>query len=72
MINFKTEPMSFENPNDENILKIWEEYSTNKPIPKNKLGIRPGLMSTSNAIEIVYIYGYPNGFKIEKDGNKNN
>ena len=26
----------------------------------------------SNAIEIVYIYGYPNGFKIEKDGNKNN
>ena len=66
--------MSFENPNDENILKIWEEYYSklNKPIPKNKLGINPGLMSTSNAIEIVYIYGHPNGFKIEKDENQNN
>ena len=66
--------MSFENPNDENILKIWEEYysNLNKPIPKNKLGVNPGLMSTSNAIEIVYIFCYPNWFKIEKDGNKNN
>ena len=68
---FKSKPMSFENPDDENILKIWEEYYSkiNKPIPKNKLGINPGLMSISNAIEIVYIYGYPNGFKIEKNEN---
>ena len=69
---FKAEPMSFENPNDENILKIWEEYysNLNKPIPKNKLGINPGLMSRSEAIEIVYIYGLPNGYKSKNDKNE--
>ena len=68
---FKAKPMIFENPYDENILKIWKDYYSklNKPIPKNKLGINPGIMSKSNAIEIVYIYGHPNGIKIEKDGN---
>ena len=62
---FKAQPMKFEDPSNEEIAKIWQEYylKINKPIPHNKLGINPGLMSTSNAIEIVYIYGLPNGYK---------
>ncbi|MBH83678.1 MAG: hypothetical protein CMP70_03265 [Flavobacteriales bacterium] len=62
---FKAQPMIFEDPNNEKITKIWQEYylSINKPIPHNKLGVNPGLMSISNAIEIVHIYGHPSGYE---------
>ena len=66
--SLKAQPMIFEDPNNEKIAKIWQEYylSINKPIPHNKLGVNPGLMSISNAIEIVHVYGHPSGYEPKK------
>jgi hypothetical protein len=32
-------------------------------IPENELGINPGIMSLSNQIEVVHVYGIPTGMK---------
>ena len=42
-----------------------EEYYSDLgvKIPHNKLGINPGVMSLSDKIEIVHIYGIPDGMK---------
>ena len=46
-------------------LEIWKEYYSklNINIPEKKLGINPGVMSISEKIEIVHIYGNPSGMQ---------
>jgi hypothetical protein len=41
-----------------------------RPIPHDKLGINPGMMSISDAIEIVYLYGFPDGYETKKSENE--
>lgn len=69
---FKAKPMIFESQFDKNIVKIWIDYynKLDRPIPHDKLGINPGMMSISDAIEIVYIYGLPDGYESKKSENE--
>ena len=62
---FKLQPMTFLNPENNDTLQIWKDYYSklNIPIPQNKSGINPGIMSISEKIEMVYFYGIPDGMK---------
>jgi len=60
---FRLQPMTFLHPETKETLSIWKEYYSDLKveIPQNKLGINPGIMSLSDKIEIVHIYGIPDG-----------
>ena len=55
--------MTFLNPLNNDTLEIWKEYyqNLNIDIPEKELGINPGIMSISNKIDIIKIYGKPDG-----------
>ena len=60
---FKLQPMTFLHPETKDTLQAWKDYysALEVKIPQNKLGINPGIMSLSKKIEIVHIYGIPDG-----------
>ena len=60
---FKLQPMTFLHPETKDTLQAWKDYysALEVRIPQNKLGINPGIMSLSKKIEIVHIYGIPDG-----------
>jgi hypothetical protein len=62
---FQLQPMTFLHPETKDTLSIWKEYysSLKMKIPQNELGINPGIMSLSENIEIVHIYGTPDGMR---------
>ena len=62
---FNLQPMTFLHPETKDTLAVWKEYYSElkAEIPQNKLGINPGIMSLSENIEIVHIYGIPDGMK---------
>ena len=62
---FQLQAMTFLHPDSGDTLQTWIDYylELEVEIPHNKLGINPGVMSLSDKIEIVHIYGIPNGMK---------
>jgi len=62
---FLLKPMTFKDLDTGNFNPVWVEYykNLNVKIPEGKLGINPGGISLSDKIDIVHIYGYPNGWK---------
>ena len=62
---FQLQPMTFLHPDNGDTIQAWKDYYSNLriKIPQNKPGINPGLMSLSNKIKIVHIYGIPNGMR---------
>ena len=62
---FQLKPMTFLHPKTKDTLKVWKEYYSdlNTNIPEGNPGINPGIMSLSNKIEIVHIYGIPSGME---------
>jgi aspartate carbamoyltransferase regulatory subunit len=58
---FELKPMTFLHPKTKDTLKVWKKYYSdlNTNIPERNPGINPGIMSLSNKIEIVHIYGIP-------------
>ena len=62
---FQLQPMTFLHPDNSDTLQTWKNYYSGLgvDIPQNQLGINPGIMSLSNKIEIVRIYGIPDGMK---------
>jgi len=62
---FNLQLMTFLHPETKDTLGTWKEYYSElkAEIPQNKLGINPGIMSLSEKIEIVHIYGIPDGMK---------
>ena len=62
---FKLEPMTFLHPQNHETLQTWKDYYAELQIeiPENELGINPGIMSLSKKIEIVHLYGIPNGMR---------
>tara|TARA_B100001250_G_scaffold395658_1_gene400797 strand:- start:111 stop:803 length:693 start_codon:yes stop_codon:yes gene_type:complete len=62
---FNLNPMTFLHPEGKDTLKTWKEYYYNLgiEIPQNKPGINPGIMSLSQKINIVHIYGIPDGMQ---------
>ena len=61
---FELQPMTFLHPETKDTLKIWKKYYSDLgvKIPQNKLGINPGIMSLSDKIEVVHVYGIPENF----------
>ena len=62
---FQLKPMTFLHPNNKDTLPVWKEYYSdlNTNIPEGNPGINPGIISLSNKIEIVHIYGIPSGME---------
>ncbi len=61
---FKLSPMTFKDPETNKTFPAWQKYykKLQVNIPEDKLGINPGSISCSKAINIVYVYGYPSGW----------
>jgi hypothetical protein len=61
---FALKPMTFKDPETNLTFPIWEKYfeDLNSPIPEGALGINPGGISPSKFIEIVHLYGMPDGY----------
>ena len=64
---FQLNNMTFLHPETKDTINIWKEYykSLGIKIPENELGINPGIMSLSDKIDIVHIYGTPDGMNKE-------
>ena len=60
---FDMYPMTFIDPNTDETMDIWIDYynKLNIKLPEGEKGINPGIMSISEKIEIVHIYGTPDG-----------
>jgi hypothetical protein len=58
---FKLQPMTFKDPDTEQILPAWQEYFSDLsvPVPEGQPGINPGSISRSPILTIVYLYGTP-------------
>ena len=61
--------MTFINPKTQKTMDVWRDYyqKLNIEVPEGKLGINPGIMSLSNKIDIVHIYGYPMNIEINHE-----
>jgi hypothetical protein len=57
--------MTFIDPDTHQTFPVWETYFADLgvPIPEGKPGINPGLMSRSNKLDIVHVYGVPEGWE---------
>ncbi|MBN1598204.1 MAG: hypothetical protein JW894_07910 [Bacteroidales bacterium] len=64
---FKLSPMTFKIPGSDEFFPQWVEYykELGEEIPEGEPGINPGSISRSDAIEIVYIYGNPDGWQVQ-------
>ena len=62
---FALNPMTFNEPGTNTPFIHWVDYyeKLEQPIPEGKLGLNPGGMSQSKAIDIVYVYEKPTGMK---------
>jgi hypothetical protein len=58
---FKLQPMTFKDPDTEDILYAWQAYFSDLgvPVPEGLPGINPGSISRSPALTVVYLYGTP-------------
>jgi len=56
---FKLQPMTFKDPDTGDTFSVWREYflELNVPIPEDRPGINPGVISRSPALTIVHVYG---------------
>ena len=66
---FELQAMTFIDPTTNKPMDIWKDYynKLKLDIPEGKLGINPGIMSISNKIDIVHIYGYPTNIEIDDE-----
>ncbi len=62
---FKLNPMTYKAPGEEEFFPEWADYfnSLGVQIPENLPGLNPGSISRSDKIEIVYAFGFPDGYK---------
>ena len=60
---FLVKPMTFNEPGTDSPFVHWVDYyeELGYPIPEGKLGLNPGSMSQSEAIDLVFIFDKPNG-----------
>ena len=60
---FSLKPMTFNEPGTDIPFVHWVEYyeDLEHPIPEGELGLNPGGMSRSDAIEIIHVYEKPTG-----------
>ena len=56
---FKLKPMTFNDPDTEELFSVWKDYyaDLNAPVPQGRPGLNPGGISRSAALNIVHRYG---------------
>ena len=61
---FYLDSMTFKDPDTGDFNPAWVEYykNLNVKIPEGEAGINPGGISLSDKIEIIHVYGYPDGW----------
>jgi len=62
---FAAAPMTFVDPDTHQTFPVWETYFADLgvPIPEGEPGINPGLISRSDQLDIVHMYGVPEGWE---------
>jgi hypothetical protein len=62
---FDLNAMTFKNPDTGDFNPAWVEYykNLNVEIPEGEPGINPGGISLSDKIDIVHVYGFPDGWE---------
>jgi uncharacterized protein YycO len=62
---FDLNPMTFKAPKSNKVFPIWQKYFDDLKIevPEGKPGLNPGGISLSPKLNIVYVYGKPDGWK---------
>lgn len=62
---FEPKPMTFVDPSSKETFPVWSTYfnELGVAIPEGELGLNPGGISLSDEIEIVHVYGNPEGFQ---------
>lgn len=62
---FRLKPMTFKSPGSSDFFPEWKDYFDllDIEIPEGEPGLNPGGISLSDRIEIVHVYGYPDGYK---------
>ena len=66
---FRLFPMTYKDPASKETFPIWADYfkELNIDIPEGQPGLNPGGMSKSRYVDIVHVYGNPDGYKAPKD-----
>ena len=61
---FQPQPMTYNDPVTGELFPVWAEYfqELNAPVPEGEPGLNPGGMSRSAFVEIVHVYGRPEGY----------
>jgi hypothetical protein len=62
---FRLDPMTFKAPGENTYFPAWKKYfeDLGVKIPENEPGLNPGGISKSDKIEIVHVFGFPDGYK---------
>ncbi len=68
---FQLRPMTYKDPETKKTFPVWLDYfkKLEKFIPEGQPGLNPGSMSRSIYLDIVHIYGSPEGFRGMRKGN---
>lgn len=62
---FQLKPMTFKDPKTGKLARVWAEYFAGLGVkaPEGALGINPGAMSQSHALDLVVQFGLPDGYQ---------
>jgi len=62
---FQLFPMTFKPENSSSFFEPWKQYYNDlgQPIPQGKPGLNPGGISRSQELEVIKVYGYPEGWQ---------
>ena len=62
---FQLGPMTFKDPDTGKTFPAWTDYyaKLNAVIPEGEPGLNPGGLSRSSKVDIVYVYGAPDGWR---------
>ena len=64
---FELKPMTYNDPATKSIFPVWKSYfeAMKVAVPEGEPGLNPGGISRSDKIEIVHVYGIPQGMVID-------
>ncbi len=69
---FALQPMTFKDPDSGTILAVWQDYFSKLgvSIPQGQPGINPGGISRAPVLDIVYVYGMPDGWQCTRTNDR--
>ena len=69
---FDLKPMTFKDPDSGTTLAVWQDYFSKLgvSIPQGQPGINPGGISRAPVLDIVYVYGLPDGWQCTRKNDR--